>query len=384
MNLRINKDVTILGSQNIDDYPLLPTRVAGIEMERPAGLINVNDQDNVAITGEGVVHAQGKVFWDLYWTMRREYEPKGLRWIVDYDAQRPRTVVVANSKNVTVKGLTLQQAGFWTVHVLYSQHITVDGLVIQNNIDGHGPSTDGIDIDSSSYVLVQNCDIDCNDDNFCLKAGRDWDGLRVNRPCEYVVIRDCISRAGGGLITFGSETSGGIRHVLASNLKAKGTGVGIRFKSATTRGGTVEDIYLQNIEMQDVGVPVEVSMNWNPSYSYSTLPEGYTYETIPQHWKTLLQKVEPEEKGIPYFQDVYVSDLRVNGAKQALSAAGLERSPVKNFVFRNVKITATTAGKISHAQGWTFEQVSIQTKDNSTLQVDHSADMKVDVSVARQ
>ena len=281
VNLRIDKGVTILGSQDISDYPEIDTRVAGIEMKWPAALINIIGQDNAAITGEGTIHAQGKPFWDKYWAMRKEYDPKGLRWIVDYDCKRPRTLLVSNSSNVTLKGITLKQAGFWTVHILYSKNVTIDGLMILNNVEGNGPSTDGIDIDSSTFILVENCDIDCNDDNFCLKAGRDADGLRVNRPTEYVVIRNCISRAGGGLITCGSETSGSIRHVLAHNLKAKGTGVGIRFKSAKTRGGTVEDINIQDIEMDGVGTAIEVSMDWNPSYSYSSLPQGYSYESIP-------------------------------------------------------------------------------------------------------
>jgi polygalacturonase len=118
--------------------------------------------------------------------------------------------------------------------------ITVDGIIVCNNEDGHGPSTDGVDID-------------CNDDDFCLKSGRDWDGLRVNRPTEYVVIRNCTARKGGGLLTIGSETSGGIRHVLATDLTAKGTGNGFHIKSATTRGGTVEDIHVRNITMDSVG-----------------------------------------------------------------------------------------------------------------------------------
>ena len=71
-----------------------------------------------------------------------------------------------------------------------------------------GPSTDGVDIDSSDHVLVQNCDIDNNDDDICLKAGRDYDGLRVNRPTEYIVIRRNTIRSGGGVLSFGSETSG--------------------------------------------------------------------------------------------------------------------------------------------------------------------------------
>jgi polygalacturonase len=378
VNLRLDKGVTILGSQDIADYPEIDTRVAGIEMKWPAALLNIIDQDNAAITGKGTVHARGKPFWDKYWTMRKEeYEPKGLRWIVDYDCKRPRTLLVQNCTNVTLKGITLKQASFWTVHILYSKYITIDGLVILNNIGGDGPSTDGIDIDSSSFILVENCDIDCNDDNFCLKAGRDADGLRVNRPTEYVVIRNCISRAGGGLITCGSETSGGIRHILAHNLKAKGTGVGLRFKSAKTRGGTVEDVYLQDIEMDGVGVVLEVSMNWNPSYSYSSLPQGYSYENIPQHWKTILQKVEPPEKGIPEFKNVYISHIKVSGAKRALSVSGTKESIVKAFHLKDVEIEAGTAGRISFAQGWKFQNVSIKTKDKSQLNVQNCSDMEL-------
>lgn len=372
VTLRLDKGVELFGSQSLADYPEIDTRVAGLEMRWPAALLNVIDQTNVAIVGEGTVNAQGKPFWDSYWALRKDYEAKGLRWIVDYDAKRPRTLLVSGSSNVTLKRITLQQAGFWTVHILYSDHVTADGLVIRNNIGGHGPSTDGIDIDSSTYILVQNCDIDCNDDNFCLKAGRDWDGLRVNRPTEYVVIRDCVSGAGGGLITFGSETSGGIRHVLARNLRAKGTGVGIRLKSAMTRGGTVSDIYLENITMENVGVPIEVTMNWNPSYSYSTLPAGYTEATLPAHWKAMLNKVEPAERGIPHFRNVNVTGLTVSGAKRGIMAAGLDQSLLENFTLTDVTIAADRAGEIDFANRWTLKNVKITAKDNQPIVVKNS------------
>ncbi|RZM20996.1 MAG: glycoside hydrolase family 28 protein, partial [Pedobacter sp.] len=178
VQLRIDKDVLILGSQNFDDYPEIDTRIAGIEMKWPAALFNVIGQKNAALTGNGIVNARGKFCWDKYWAMRKDYDKKNLRWIVDYDAKRVRTVLVQQSSNITVKDLTFKNAGFWTVQLLYSDHLTVDGVVIKNNEDGHGPSTDGIDIDSSTWTLIENCDIDCNDDNFCLKSGRDWDGLR--------------------------------------------------------------------------------------------------------------------------------------------------------------------------------------------------------------
>lgn len=367
VHLRIGKNVLIKGSTNFDDYPEIDTRIAGIEMKWPAALINTINQKNVMISGEGKVNARGKFCWDKYWAMRKEYEAKGLRWIVDYDAKRVRTFLVQSSSDVTLKGLTFANAGFWTIQLLYSDHLTVDGVTVKNNEDGKGPSTDGVDIDSSSWVLVQNCDIDCNDDDFCLKAGRDWDGLRVNRPTEYVVIRKCIARKGGGLLTLGSETSGGIRHVLATDLYAKGTGNGFHIKSATTRGGIVEDIHFQNITMDSVGNAFMYTMNWNPSYSYSKLPEGYTQETLPAHWKVMLTKVEPEEKGIPHFRDIYISDVKVHYARKAISATGLDKSLLQNFNFENIKINAGNAGEISYADNWTWKKIEINASDKSAV-----------------
>jgi polygalacturonase len=369
VNLQLDEGAELLGSQNIADYPEIDTRIAGIEMRWPAALLNIIDQKNAAITGKGLVNAQGKPFWELYWKMRKEYDAKGLRWIVDYDAKRPRTLLVANSTDVTIKGITLQQAGFWTVQLLYSNQVTVDGITIRNNVDGHGPSTDGIDVDSSTRILIQNCDIDCNDDDFCLKAGRDWDGLRVNKPTEYVVIRDCIARAGSGLLTLGSETSGGIRHVYATRLTGNGTSNGLNLKSATTRGGTLEDIHFTNITMNGVGTAFQITMNWNPSYSYSKLPDGYTESTLPPHWKKMLTKVEPASKGIPHFKDVYISDIKATGAKKAINAIGLQESQLQNFHFNNVKIEAKTAGDVKFAQGWKWENSNITAIDGSRLSI---------------
>lgn len=380
VHLHIDKGVELRGSQDIADYKEIDTRIAGIEMKWPAALINVLNQKDVAISGGGLVNAQGKVFWEMYWKLRKEYDAKGLRWIVDYDAKRPRTILVSESSDVTLKGLTLQQAGFWTVQVLYSDHVTVDGLLIENNIGGHGPSTDGVDIDSSSWILVQNCDIDCNDDNFCLKAGRDWDGLRVNRPTEYVVIRNCVARKGAGLLTLGSETSGSIRHVLAASLRGNGTSNALNIKSAITRGGIVEDVYFEDITMDSVGTFLQVNMNWNPSYSYSKLPEGYNESTIPPHWKKLLAKVNPAEKGIPVFKDVYISNVKINAAKRAINANGLEQSLLKNFQLQNVSIVAATTGLVDFAQSWKFKNVSIVANDNTKLDVKNSAEMSISLN----
>lgn len=357
VQLRIDKDVLILGSQNFKDYPEIDTRIAGIEMKWPAALFNIIDQENAALTGSGIVNARGKFCWDKYWAMRKDYDAKGLRWIVDYDAKRVRTLLVQNSSDVTIRNVTFKNAGFWTVQLLYSHHLTVDGIIIKNNEDGHGPSTDGIDIDSSDWALIENCDIDCNDDNVCLKAGRDWDGLRVNRPTEYIVIKNCITRRGAGLVTLGSETSGGIRHVLATGLIAKNTDNGLRIKSAMTRGGTIEDIYFQNSVLDSVKNAFQFNLNWYPAYSYSQLPKGYNYDSVPAHWKAILHKVTPPEKGIPHAKDIYISNITVTHAGNAFGAAGVEQSLISNFVFTDCNISAGNVGVLEFTKGWKFNNV---------------------------
>ncbi|MBO9204010.1 MULTISPECIES: glycoside hydrolase family 28 protein [Niastella] len=377
VQLQLDKGVELLGSQHFDDYPEIDTRIAGIEMKWPAALINVIGETNAALTGEGTINARGKFCWDKYWAMRKEYEQKGLRWIVDYDAKRVRTILVQHATDISIKGITVKNAGFWTVQLLYSSYVIVNGVIIRNNEDGKGPSTDGVDVDSSTWVLIEHCDIDCNDDDFCLKAGRDWDGLRVNKPTEYVVIRDCMARKGGGLLTLGSETSGGIRHVYATNLYGKGTGNGLHIKSATTRGGTIEDIHFRNIQMDSVGTAFQFTMNWNPAYSYSKLPGGYTYDSLPAHWKVMLNKVEPAEKGIPHFRDVYISDIKAVGVKKVVNGAGMKESMLQDFHFNNVNVQGNTAGGVDFGEGWKFDNVTIAGSDGKALQVSNSEGMKL-------
>lgn len=359
VQLRIDEGVTILGSQNFADYPDMQTRIAGIETKWPAALINLVDVKNAAVTGKGIVNARGKFCWDLYWNMRKEYDKKDLRWIVDYDAKRVRTLLVQNSEDITIKDLTFKNAGFWTVQLLYSTRLTVDGVVIKNNEDGSGPSTDGIDVDSSTWTLIENCDIDCNDDNFCLKAGRDWDGLRVNRPTEYVVIRKSVARRGAGLVTLGSETSGSIRHIYCTDLSAKHTDNGLRIKSATTRGGVVEDVYFVNSTLDSVRNAYQFNLNWYPAYSYSELPAGYHIDSVPQHWRALLQRVTPAEKGIPATRNFFISNVKITNALKAFEVNGLPQSQIDNFQFINSSVTAAELGEMAFAKNWVYQNFSL-------------------------
>ncbi len=278
-------------------------------------------------------------------------------------------MLLQNSSDVHVGGgLLLKRSGFWTVQVLYSHNVTIDGVIIRNNEGGKGPSTDGIDIDSSRKIVVQHADIDVNDDALCLKAGRDSDGLRVNRPTEDVILRDSIIRRGAAAITIGSETSGGFRNIEAYNLTAlSGVPSGVLFKSARTRGGYATDIRIHDLTLEGVAIPIHITMNWNPSYSYATLPPNA--KDVPPYWIVLTTHV-PEGKGLPHFRDVHIWNIHAKGAKTAFEVSAYPNAPLEDFQIDHVDIQAATAGHIADAKDWKMSDNVITTSDGSKLRFD--------------
>ncbi len=366
MEFRMEEGAVLLGTTDESKYPILPTRVAGIEMEWPVGILNINGQKDVKVTGKGCIDGQGPYWWKKYWGedekggMRKLYDAKDLRWCVDYDCRRVRNLVVMDSEDVELSGFESRRSGFWNIHVCYSRQVHIDGLSIYDNA---GPSTDGIDIDSSEHVVVERCRIACNDDSICVKSGRDADGLRVNRPCRDVRIQDCQILTGCG-VTIGSETSGGIKGITVRNLKYRGTDCGFRVKSAKTRGGIIEDVLVENLEMVNVKYPFNMCLNWHPAYSYCRIPEGYEGE-IPAHWKVLTAPVVPAEKGIPQVKNLVIRNVAAwnepdyEGSSRAFEVDAFPEKPMINVVLEHVKIQAKEFGRLSGIRDWKWNDVEI-------------------------
>ena len=354
--LHLEEGSVLLGSSCEKDYPSRPSRIAGIEMDWPAGLLNVQDASHVRIYGSGTIDGRGEVWWEKYWGadgrggMRAQYERQVLRWAVDYDCARPRNVVVFNSSDVVIEGVTLRRSGFWNLHLCYSQDVTVRQITI---CDNQGPSTDGIDVDSCCNVLVERCHISCNDDNICIKSGRDADGLRVARPCEHIVIWNNTLLEGEG-ITLGSETSGGIRHISIEDNTFCGTKNGFRLKSTQTRGGTVEDVDVKGMRLRNVGTVFCFDFDWHPAYSRCEIPEDYI-GPVPSHWHTLLLPV-PVEKGLPVARSVRIRDVQAEDCDAAMYICGQEGSPFEKFVFEDMSIHTRTLGKISNIRNLFFQR----------------------------
>lgn len=358
--LEIPAGATLRGSTRLADYPLIPTRVAGIEMPWPAALVNVVDAEGVEIVGEGCIDGDGAGFWQSYWALREVYAPRGLRWAADYDARRPRLVLLQNARDVLVgEGLLLRRSGFWTLHICYSERIRVQRLKIRNNDDGRGPSTDGIDIDSSRRVLVRRVDIAVNDDAIAIKAGRDADGLRVNRPTRDVLVADCRVRDGATGVAFGSETSGGFERVRVRRLKVDAAvPVGVLVKSARTRGGQARDLRLTDVRLDGVAVPLRITLDWNPAYSLAALPSAEA-ANAPPHWLTLTEPVPPQQ-GLMRLHDLTLQRLRARGARTAFEVDADPRMPIARLAFDGCDIEAAAGGHLLDASLLSFTRCRLR------------------------
>lgn len=354
-NINLVIDGELNASTNESDYKLIDTRVAGIEMKWYPGILNCNNLKNVVISGCGRINGNGPYWWRKYWGsdmhggMRYDYDRMGLRFLCDYDCKRPRNLVVFNSCNVLIKNITSFESGFWNVHILYSNNVCVDNIHIDcSNL--YAPSTDGIDIDSSSNVIVKNCVLRCNDDSISIKSGRDYDGLRVNKPCHDISIIDSKFLEGFG-VTIGSEVSGGIYNINLKNLTFDGTDCGFRIKSSIPRKGYIKNVLVENIEMKNVKYSFHWFLNWNPNYSICKIPDNYKGK-VTDVMKTLCMKTSGLNT---YVSNIYVNNVNSNytpdyeGISRAFNIEGYSDLYMDDIVFNNVNIKAKEYGFIKYA-----------------------------------
>jgi polygalacturonase len=379
MTLRFESGTKLIGVTDIKKYPEIETRVAGVEMLWPAAIINGINVENVKIEGPGIIDGQGPYWWNLYWGedqqggQRKIYDEKNLRWIVDYEVKRPREILIYNSKKVMIQDVTLKQSGFWNLQITYSKNIHVNNVTVR---DSNGPSTDGIDIDSSSHVLVENCKLSCGDDCIVIKSGRDGDGWRVNRPSEFIEIKNCQINSGYGVV-IGSEISAGVRHVYIHDITFKDSGCGFRMKSSLTRGGIVEDIRVERLSMTNVQFPFSWLMNWHPQYnSKASVKSLSNDDTIPNMWLAVAEQMPIEEQRSK-IKNVSVKDVTavVTDEYQLRSRAfdlqAFSEKPMENIRFENIRIDATEFGNIVAVNDLELNNVKVNVMQANSEANDH-------------
>lgn len=203
-NLYIEEGGVLMGSDDIADYDLKTTRIEGQTCTYFTALINVDNVQGFTMCGPGCIDGNGHRSWRAFW-LRRKWNPK----CTNKDEQRPRLVYISDSADVTIAGLTLQNAHFWTTHLYRCQRVKYLGCHITSPaLPVKAPSTDAIDIDVCTDVLVKDCYMSVNDDSVVLKGGKGpWaDTAPENGSNERILVEDCVYGFCHGVLTCGSES----------------------------------------------------------------------------------------------------------------------------------------------------------------------------------
>ncbi len=140
------------------------------------------------------------------------------------------------------------------------------------------------------------------------------------------------------------------------------------------RGGNTTDIRIHDLTLNGVGIPISMTMDWNPNYSNTSLPPGTDPKTVPDYWIKLTTPVPPEQ-GVPHFSNVHIWNIKATGARRAFSVSAYPNAPLVDFKFDHLDIQAATAGSIADAKDWTFSDINLLTTDNSVVKVTNSTNV---------
>lgn len=320
----------LLFSTDPTDYlPVVYTRFEGTECMNYSPFIYAFEKENVAITGPGTLDGQaGPDHWWPWARKARSDDRRALVQMGDKDVPvsqrvfgeghylRPNFVQPYRCTNVLLEGFTVVNSPMWELNPVLCRNVIVRGITINS----HGPNNDGCDPESSSDVLIENCDFSTGDDCIAVKSGRNRDGRRVGKPCENVIIANCRMRDGHGGVSIGSEVSGGIKSIFTDHCEMSSPNLqrALRIKTNAQRGGTIENIRFENVKAGQVAEAViEVD------FYYEEGPNG------------------PFK---PIVKDVYVADVTCNKSKYGIYLRGFPNAPITGVHIANCTFNNAAKG----------------------------------------
>jgi unsaturated rhamnogalacturonyl hydrolase len=262
VNLHISEGATLKFIPDPAKYlPVVFTRFEGTECMNYSPLIYAFEQENIAITGKGVL--DGSASMENWWAWKRSDKgAASIRRLLDFNDRgvpveqrvfgaeyqlRPNFIQPYRSRNILIEGVTINNSPMWEIHPVLCTNVTVRGITVIS----HGPNNDGCNPESSRDVLIEDCVFDTGDDCIAIKSGRNDDGRRLAKPSENIIVRNCTMKDGHGGVVMGSEISGGVRNVFVENCRMDSPNLdrALRFKSNALRGGVVENIFMRNVEI---------------------------------------------------------------------------------------------------------------------------------------
>jgi polygalacturonase len=363
ITLHLEDKAIIKFSPDFDDYlPMVRMRWEGTEVNNFSPLIYANGQQNIAITGHGILDGQGKYWWDYSNKLSEEYHKNGsreskyqkefskvnnlteLKTEIEAHSRihlyflRPPFIQPFNSKNILIKDVTIRNSPFWNINPVYCENVTITGVRIEAPYPS--PNTDGIDPDSCKNVHISDSIIDVGDDCIAIKSGRDIQGRRVGRPTENVVINNCTMFKGISGVAIGSEQSGGVKNVTVTNCTFKGTDRGLYVKSKRGRGGIVENIHYNNVSMTDIK------------------HEGIVIDLF--YDLTSKSKEEPFSERTPVVRNIEFNNISGN-AHDSVVLNGLHESPLENIKLSDINIVAANGLSANNTKNLELNKFSHKT-----------------------
>lgn len=305
--LRLATGAHLLGSPDLDDYPVVKVRWEGRWIDGHRAIIYAHDASRIAIVGPGKISGHPSL---------------GGRQM----PRRPVIIETINCTNVTFEGFATEHRSMWSIHPTCCENVSAKNLVIRST----GGNGDGIDVDSCKHVRIDSCDIDTGDDCIAIKSGRGMEGYREARPSEEVLISHCtLGDSIFACIGIGSETSGGIRGVRIEHCKfTHARTFAIYIKSRPGRGAFIDDISASDLDVQ-------------------TAPGGFLRVNL---LNSGIQDPEPVpgDEGIPSAKNYRFSDVRVKCGTLVDAASISAAKPLEGFLLSNITGTCSKAVSLAN------------------------------------
>lgn len=396
VNLHLKRDAILQFTADFNQYKLVQGNWEGQPAWRNQSPISGINLENIAITGSGIIDGNGGAWrmvkkdkltetqWKNLVASGGIVKADGKMWYpsektvkgsntknagvieagktaADYDDikdfLRPNLLVLTGCKKILLEGVTFQNSPAWNLHPLLCEDLTLRNLQVKN--PWFAQNGDGVDVESCKNVLIEGSTFDVGDDGICIKSGRDEAGRKRGVPTENVIVRNNIVYHAHGGFVIGSEMSGGAKNIWVYDCSFIGTDIGLRFKTTRGRGGVVENIYINNINMIDI--PGEAILFDMYYAAVDPVPlAGEKREAI----KTI---TVPVTEATPQFKNFYIKDIVANGAEKAIFFRGLPEMNIKDVHLENVTIKAKKGIEIIEAAGIFLKNVNVITDDTSPV-----------------
>lgn len=297
--------------------PVVKTRWEGTELYTYSPLIYAKEVHDVAITGSGTIDGNSESEF-LTWHAKQDADLMNIRRMgftgVPVEERvfgegtflRPPAIQIFGGERVLLSNYKVINSPFWVNHLVYVTHATLKGV----RVESHFANNDGIDIESSSFVLVEDCVFRTGDDSVVVKSGRDLDGRTIGIPSTFVLVRNN-DMGGEDGIGLGSEMSGGISHVYFTDNILRSGNSAFRFKSNLDRGGLVEKVRIRNFKIDQFDTLFWFQLNY-PSKQGGNFPATY--------------------------RNIVFEDLEAASVGTVVEIHAPEAAPLSNVVFRNIRI----------------------------------------------